>query len=140
MLVRLDVAYDVFHQLAVHLQAFLDARLLGILLNGPYGPEGYVGLLHLVYLPGRLAGHEGAQLFLCRLHDEFEVVLLLDGQCQSGQCDEGVASAALEPRIAGQQVALVLACAVVELMSGVDQTVEEVVARSSLVDLFLEEA
>ena len=140
MLVRLDEADDVFHQFAVHLQAFLDTGLLGILLNGPYGPEGYVGLLHLVDLASRLAGHEGAQLFLCRLHDEFEVVLLLDGQCQSRQGDERVAGSALEPGIAGQQVALVLACAVVELMSGVDQTVEEVVARSSLVDLFLEQA
>ena len=140
MTALLDVFHDVLHQPAVHLDRLVAPGILSILLDGPDGPQGHVGLLHLVDLHRqRLPGHELAQTLLRRLHHQLEVVLLVDGQRQARQGDERVPRAALEPRVAGQQVACVVGLAVVELVGSGHQTVVEVVARHAKADLLVEQ-
>ena len=58
--------------------------------------------------------------------------MFANGKGQSWQCDEGVACTALEPRITSKQITLVVLGTIVELMGGIDKTVEEVVAWVSL--------
>ena len=137
----LDVVDDVLQQLAVSFEALIASNILGILLNGPHGPEGNVGLLHLIdfYAQG-LVLHELTQAALGGIHHQLKVVGLVDGQRQAGQGNKGVAGAALEPRIAGQQIARVVGLAVVELVGGGDQTMVEVVAGHAQVYLLLEKA
>ena len=109
------------------------------MLHSPDTPHRHIRLFHLIYLARLLlAVHEVAQLALGSLHHQFEVVLLLNGERQSRQRDKGIARATLEPRITCQQVAVVILRAEVELMGGIDQTVEEVVTRRTQRYLFLE--
>lgn len=54
--------------------------------------------------------------------------MFANGKGQSWQCNEGVARTALEPRITSKQITLVVLGTIVELMGGIDKTVEEVVA------------
>ena len=124
-----DVVDDFVYEGSVSFGAGLLAGVLGILLYGPYGPEQYVGLFDLVDAHAEgLAVHELAQSAHGGLHHQFKVVLLIDGEGQSGQRDKGVSGSALEPGIAGEQIAVFL-LAFVELVGGVHEAVEEVVAR-----------
>ena len=109
MLVLLNECHDVAQQLAILFLAALLTQLLAILLDSPYCPQGYVGLLYFINLRcRRLLFHELAQCTLSRSHHQLEVFVFGYAQRQTRQGDEGVAGAALEPRIAGQQVAVVV--------------------------------
>ena len=91
-------------------------------------------------MPGeRLALHEVAQFALCGLHHQFEVVLLLDAKGKSRQGDERVAGTAFKPWVTGEELAFVVGQTLVELVCGIDETVEEIVAWVALVHLTLEE-
>ncbi len=141
MVVAHDVMHDVADQPSIELLTALATHLLGILLGGPYRPEGYVGLLHLAnFSRRRLPLHQLAEPFGSRPHDQLKILPLLTGECQAGQGDEGVAGAALEPWITGDEVLLALLGTVMKLVGGIEQTVDEVVTGDALIALFLENA
>ena len=135
-----DVGQDVGHELPVTRAGGGEPLFLGILLDAPHGPEQHVGLVGLVkFHRKRLAGHELAQSFLSRAHGCLEIFVLLDGEGEAGQGNERVAGAGLEPGVAGQHVFVAVLVLHMELVCGVDQTVEEAVARRPLLHLFLEQ-
>ena len=72
------------------------------------------------------------------LHHLLEVFDFLNRQSKSGCGNKRIACAALEPRVAGKNVSF-LSAAVMELMSGRDKAVEEVVARVAVLNLLVEE-
>ena len=128
--VVLDIMQYVVEQLAVLAVALFATCMFCILLHSPYAPEQNIGLVDLINLRcERLACHELVECAHGCLHYKLKVVFLLDRERKTRQRDECVACAALEPRIAGEDVSLVFLCAVVELVRCVDETVEEVVAR-----------
>ena len=86
-----------------------------------------------------LAFHKLAQRHLGSLHHQVEVLVLLDGESETGQCDERIAGAALEPRIAGKDISVVVLLMDMELVGGIDETVEEVIARGALFDFGIEQ-
>ena len=132
--------YNVLKKFSIHLRALVSTCRLGILLDCPYCPQGHVGLLHLVDLcSDGLSFHKLPQSLFGSLHHQFEVVLLVDGECQTWQGDERVAGAALKPRITGKKITVVVLLALVELVSGIHQAMEEVVARSSGFNLLLKQ-
>ena len=140
MLVGGNKVDDVGNQLIIALGAELVAHLMGVLLYGPQRPQGHIGLLHLFDESGLLlAFHELPQLTDGRLHGILEIVHLVDAQRQAWQREEGVAGAALEPRITGQQIALTVLVVDMELVGGIDQAVEKIVARRALTLFLLEE-
>ena len=86
MLLFLDEMENVPNELSVFLQALVDACLLGILLNGPNGPQRHVGMLNLVELHREgLLLHKLAQALFGGLHGGLEELILLDRQRQTGQ-------------------------------------------------------
>jgi len=135
-----DIGEDVPDELSVFLGAAFLAFLFGVLLYAPDGPQWHVGLVELIEFDGeRLFLHEFSQSFLSCFHGGFEELCLLDTQRQSGQGNEGVACAGLEPRVSGNDIFLAVFVLDMELVCGVDQTVEEIIAWRALVGLFLEE-
>ena len=136
-----DILDNVLYQFAIHLIALLLTGILGILLNGPDSPQRYVRMFHLVYFhTQRLLLHKLTQALLGGLHDQFEVILLANGQRQAWQCDKRITGTGLEPRIASQQITVIVGLAVVELMGGRYQTVVEAVTAQAQTDLFLKQA
>ena len=110
------------------------------MLDAPDGPQGHVGLIELIEFDGEwFLLHEFAETFLSCFHHGFEKLCLLDAQRQTRQSDERVARACFEPWVSGQDIFLAVFVFDVELVRGVDQAVEEIVAWSSLVELLLEE-
>ena len=115
-----NIMYKILKELSIHLRALVASCRLGILLYCPYCPKRHVRLLHLVDLhTERLALHKLAQSLLGSLHHKLEVVLLVDGEGKTRQCNERVACAALEPRITGKKITVVVLLALMELMGGV---------------------
>ena len=76
---------------------------------------------------------EGA---LCGVHDQFKILAVVYRQRATRQCDELIAGADLEPRIASQQV-VSLVVGDIELLSAVLQTVVETRARCTWFDFVL---
>ena len=140
MLVGYDISNDVLYRFAILTVALIASYMLGILLYSPYCPKQYIGLLDFVNLCcKRLALHKLVETARSCLHNKLEIVFLLNRECKTRQCDECIACTALEPRIAGKKIAFVLTCTVVELMSCINKTMEEVVARRTLVYFLIEE-
>ena len=135
-----DVVHQFARQASVELVGSLASHGLGILLDGPYGPESHVGLFHLVDVDRhRLARHELAQPLGRRLHHLLKSCALAARERQSGQGDKGVASAAFEPRVSRQDIVLSLLRAVEKLVCGVVEAMYEVVSRYALLALLLED-
>ena len=104
-----DIVNDVMQQGTIEFQTTCLAGLLGILLYSPHTPQRYIWLLHLIDVDAeRPALHEFTQSFPGSLHYQFEIVLLLNAQGKSGESDELVTCAALEPRIAGKNITFVI--------------------------------
>ena len=140
MLAIEDKANDILKQLAIHLEALVATYLLGVLLHGPYGPQGYIGLLDLVDLARYgFARHKLAECTLAGLHHLLEVVDLANGQCQSGQGDKRIAGATLEPRITRHEITVLVLLLAMELVGGGNQTVIEVIAWHAVGHLFVEQ-
>ena len=135
-----DIVNNVGYEFAIAFVALFLASILDILLDSPDGPQGNVRLLNLIdlYRQG-LVLHELTQSLLGSLHDQLEVVALANGQRQAWHSNKGIACASLEPGIAGQQIAVVIGFAVVELVSGRYQAVVEVVARHTERHLVVEQ-
>ena len=135
-----DIVDDIVNQLSIADTTCFLARLLGILLDGPYRPQRHVGLIYLIdtHREG-FAFHKLTQPSLCCLHHQFKIVLLIDGKCQTWQGDKGVAGTTLKPWIASEEITVVVLLTLMELMGGVHQTVEEIVAWRTLFHLFLKE-
>ena len=73
------------------------------------------------------------------MHHKFEVVLLLNSQCESGQRDECIACTAFEPRVSGEQESLVVGQSLVELVCCIHEAVEEVVARIAFLNFLFKQ-
>ena len=131
--------HDVGEELSVFLHAFLFAHGLCILLHCPYCPQRHVRLVNLAEVyRHRLSCHKLAVAFLCRVHYFLEILLLVDTQGKSRQCNEGVSCPALEPRITGEQIIFRPILLVVELVCRIHEAVEEVVAWCTVVNFLLE--
>ncbi len=140
MLAIEDKLHDVLKQLSVHLETLVATYLLGVLLHGPYCPQGHIRLFNLVYLSRcRLVRHKCSEITLSCLHHLLEIVNLTDGKCKSGQSDKCIACAALEPRISGHKVAVLVLLLAVELVGGGNQTVIEVITWHTVGHLVVEE-
>ena len=121
--------HDVPKQAAILLDAFLHRDEVRILLDTPDCPEQDIGMLYLCHADSQLlAFDELADCLLCSLHDSLELVSLVVGQGQSWQRNEHVASPALEPRIASQDVVLMFAMNN-KLMGTIYERIIEVVSR-----------
>ena len=140
VMIALHVHHYVLDKLAVLLEASFFSFLLGILLQSPYCPQRHIGLVDLCNMYGdRLALHELVITLHSGLHHQLEVIVFLDGECQTRQRDERVAGTALEPRITGNDVSVVVAFATMELMGSIDQTMEEIIAWRTLIHFLVEE-
>ena len=139
-MITLNKLEDIADELAIFLQAFFLAGLLGILLQSPDSPKRHIRLFHLSDIHGdRFAFHKLIVALYGGLHHEFEVVVLIYGEGQAWQCDECITGTALEPRISCQDIAVVILLTAMELVSRIDKAVEEVVARRTLIYLLVEE-
>ena len=114
----------------------VHAHQTAVLLDTPHGPEHHVGHVDLLNVDRKhLTLHVGLETLLGGLHHSLVLIHLVVGQRQTGQRDEHVSGATLEPGITGQHIVLRRAVNN-ELMGAVDQRVVEVVARRA--DLHLE--
>ena len=86
-----------------------------------------------------LARHEVPDALCCRIHHEFEVVVLLNGKREAGECDERIACTNLEPRIAGKQITLCVAYTNMELVGSINESVVEAVDRQAKSYFLIEE-
>ena len=120
MIAVFDKLHDVRNELSVFLEGFLLTGLLSILLYGPDGPQRNIRHLHLRNHLYGLTLHKITKFTPGSFHHQLEVVLLLDREGQTRQCDESIAGTTLKPWKASQQIALVITFTLVELMGGID--------------------
>ena len=140
MLVILDKADNILDKLSILLEAFFLAGFLGILLQSPDSPQWYVRLLYLSNMnTDRLAFHKLVISLHGSLHHQFEVVIFLDREGETRKSDECIAGTALEPRVTCQDITVIVLFTTMELMSRIDQTVEEIVTRRALIHFLVEE-
>ena len=140
MLVALYELENVDKQLSIFLVGLGIAYLVCILLNCPYCPKKHVRLLYLVDKAFEwLARHEVPDALCCRIHHEFEVVVLLNGKCETWEGDERIACTDLEPRISGKQIALGVAYTYMELVGSINESVVEAVDRQAKSYFLIEE-
>ena len=120
MIAVFDKLHDVRNELSVFLEGFLLTGLLSILLYGPDGPQRNIRHLHLRNHLYGLTLHKITKFTPSSLHHQLEIVLLLNGEGKTRQCDESIAGTTLKPWKASQQIALVITFTLVELMGGID--------------------
>ena len=65
--------------------------------------------------------------------------MLVDGEGETRQGDERVAGAALKPRIAGKEITVVVLLADMELVGGINETMEEIVAWCAALHFLLKQ-
>ena len=134
-----DERHHAVDEVAIAREALLTSHELGVLLQAPHCPEQGVGLFHLVELHGDLlAVHEVVEGFGSGVHVFLKLLGLSDGERETRHRDEGVASTGFEPRIACHEVFLSTKL-LAELVSSIDQTVVERVARVVIDDFSLNE-
>ena len=97
MIAVFDKLHNVCDQFAVFLEGFLLTGLLSILLYGPDGPQRNIRHLHLRNNLYGFTLHEITKFATCSLHHQLEVVLLLNGEGKTRQCDESIAGTTLKP-------------------------------------------
>ena len=81
----------------------------------------------------------GLYALCCRIHYKLEVVILLNGKSKTWKGNERIACANLEPRIAGEQIALCVADTYMELVSCIHECVIETVDRQTKAYFLVEE-
>src|SRR5574344_158918 len=124
----------ILDELTIQSKTFFGSHLFGILLQSPYTPESYIRLFYLVNLCcQRFPLHKFAQSFLSRFHHKLKIILFVNGQCQSWQCQERITCARLEPRITGKDIAVVVFLSSVKLVCCIDQTMKEIITWGTFV-------
>ena len=117
--------------MALFLRGFLS-----ILLQSPDCPKWHVRLLYLSNMSGkRLTLHKLIVSAHGSLHDQLKVIVLPNRERKTRKRNECITGTALEPWITGKDIAVIILLTTMELMSSIDQTMEEVVARRTLVNL-----
>ena len=87
----------------------------------------------------RLALHKLIVTTHGSLHHQLKVVVLLDREGKTRQRDECITGTALEPRIARQDVSVVVLFTTMELMRRIHQAMEEIITWRTLIYFFFKE-
>ena len=140
MLVILDKGDDILDKLSILLEAVFLAGFLSILLQSPDSPQWYVRLFNLGNMhTDRFTFHKLVVTFHRSLHHQFEVVILLDREGETRKSNKCIAGSTLKPRVTSQDITVIVLFTTMELMSCIDQTVEEIVTRRTLIHFLVEE-
>ena len=130
----------VLDKLTILLVTLLLRGLLGILLQSPDSPKRNVRHLDFCDMNRkRLALHKLIVTTHGSLHHQLKVVVLLDRESKTRQRDECITGTALEPRIARQDVSVVVLFTTMELMRRIHQTMEEIITWRTLIYFFFKE-
>ncbi len=120
-----DETHNPLIQLAILLITFFQGSVLGELLDAPARPQQHVRLLNLMHIHRqRSSFHKIHQRLRRRGHVFLKTYPISYGKRQTGHGYEEIPSAALEPRIARNDVVLIV-LQQMELMGGVNETVVE---------------
>ena len=137
MLAKTDILYNILQELTILIPALLHGSLLSILLQSPYSPKQYVGVLHFINLAltGTLV-NKIVDSLSSGLHSRLELIHLTHSKGQTRKRHEHVTCTAFEPRITSQDIVTV-ALQVVELVSSNNHTILEGIARRTNLILML---
>src|SRR5574344_1174345 len=106
------------HERSVHLQAFLHAGFLSILLQTPYSPQRNIRLFHFIYLDRkRFSFHKLIKSLLSCLHNKFKISLFFYRKSESRQGYKCIAGTAFEPRVTSKNIPIIIVLVNMKLMS-----------------------